>query len=323
MKGDESFRRKSKALIQSSNEVFVYKSIIPHFTKVAADAGIPADNWCAKIYFADCAIFPELGKTEETVLALEDLTTIGYRMSSARIDLDAKHLMLMARKIASFHAISFAMKIQEDPMLEKLVDGLIPFHIKSETQGDLEPYKYLCPIAFDRVFNYAAKNSKYQSDENFNRNLVNLQNKMPDFLEILENFLRVDHDFAAILHGDYYRNNVMFKYDEEESPTDLRTFDFQEVRHASVVIDLSIFMFMHVHESLKPLLWDELLKVYHETLTTSIIDIVKCERSDDRLAPFTFESFIEHFKQFAFYGVAVSVLSIPWMACPEEETQRM
>lgn len=318
MKGDESFRKKSKALLQSSNEVFVYTKIIPYFIEIFADG-----QWVAKAFFADIRKYPELSDQMETILALQDLNSIGYRMTSSRIDLDAEHLKVMTRKIAVYHSISLAMKISKDPKLDELVAGLIPFHIKSDTQGDLEPYKYLCPISFERIFAYVSRTPEYCSDVNLNESLNNLKKNMPKLMDFLESFLRSDHQFVAILHGDYYRNNVMFKYDENEVPVDLRMFDFQEVRYASVAIDLSIFMYMHVHSSLKPLIWDHLLELYHETLINSLTNILKYKRNDEKLSAYNFESFIEHFEKFAFYGVAVSVQSIPWMASPEEETQKI
>lgn len=326
MKGDDSFREKSKASIQSSNEVFMYQKVFPAFERFLKNFDIDCFDCTATVYFAECGVFLELSEGLETVLALSDLNTIGFQMSADKMDLDADHLKLMATKIASYHAISFAMKIENDPKLQELAAGLIPFHFKSETQGDLEAYKYLCPLSFQRLFKYVFASPKYH-DKVFIQNLENLKQKIEeDFLEIMENFLRVDHNFAVILNGDYYRNNVMFKYDQidgREVPVDLKMFDFQEVRFATIAIDLSIFMFMHVHASLKPLIWNELLEIYHQNLILSLTKILKCNSDDERLKPYSFVKFLDHFKQFAFYGAAVSVLSIPWMASPPEDIQKV
>lgn len=328
MKGDEGFRKKSKAFLQSCNEVFVYKSIIPYFNEYISKMGASGDDWIARSFYAECQIYPQLSNSdEETILALADLTSLGYRMSSSKIDLDENHLKIMARKIATYHGVSFAMKIRKDPMLEKLAAGLIPFHFKSESQGDLEPYKYLCPLSFERLFNYVEKTPKYKNDVSFYTNLMLMKQKVvKDLLGIMEGFLTNDHDFAVLLHGDYYRNNVMFKYknlDGNDVPTDLRMFDFQETRFASVAIDLSIFMYMHINENIKPLIWDEILELYHGTLIAFLSNILECETDDDKLEPYSFHNFLAHFEKFAFYGVAVSVLSIPWMASSEEETQKI
>ncbi|CRL05479.1 CLUMA_CG018243, isoform A [Clunio marinus] len=325
MKGEEDFRQKSKAFLQSSNEVFVYKTIIPYFSKFAASGNLSSDDWISKVYFVECGNFESLSDHKETIVVLEDLNALGYRMSTSKLVLDAIHLELMARKIATYHAVSFAMKITKDLMFEKLIDGLTPFHMKSETQGDLDVYKYLCPIAFERAFQYIDKSENYQKDQKFMKDLKNFKFRMNEnFMSIMENFLRSDHQFAVILHGDYYRNNVMFKYEVKngkEIPTDLKMFDFQEVRYASVAIDLSIFMYMAVHASMKPLIWDELLKVYHETIIETLARILMCNKDDERFQPYNFDDFIRNFEEFAFYAVVISVLSIPWMASPESESQ--
>jgi hypothetical protein len=72
-------------------------------------------------------------------------------------------------------------------------------------------------------------------------------------------------------------------------------------------------------ESLRSELWDELLQYYHDTLMTSLTDILKCDRTDIRLKPYSFEKFIEHFTKYAFYGIMICIHFIPWMACSEEE----
>jgi hypothetical protein len=54
-----------------------------------------------------------------------------------------------------------------------------------------------------------------------------------------------------------------------------------------------------------------------------LADILGCEKSDEKLESYSFTSFINHFKKFAFYGVAVSVLSIPWMASSVDEIQKI
>lgn len=163
MKGDERFRKKSKAFLQSSNEVLVYKTIIPYFEKYLDN--VVSEKWIAQIFFADCDIFPKLGNKKETILALEDLNSCEYRLAHSKVDLDADHLKLMAKKIASYHAVSFALKIRKDPMLDKLASELIPFHYKSETQGDLETYKFLGPLSFKRLFKYVEDTSKHQDNK--------------------------------------------------------------------------------------------------------------------------------------------------------------
>lgn len=97
----------------------------------------------------------------------------------------------------------------------------------------------------------------------------------------------------------------------------------QEIRYATPTIDLAFFMYMNMHGTLRPSLWDNLLEFYHETVINSLTDILKCEKDDPRLEPYSRDHFLAHFKKFAFYGAVICVHFIPWMACPEEECSQL
>jgi hypothetical protein len=118
----------------------------------------------------------------------------------------------------------------------------------------------------------------------------------------------------------------MFQYDSpdgHENPKAIKMIDFQETRYSTPVVDLAFFMYMNIPAALRSKVWDSLLDLYHETLMNSLIDILKCVKSDERLVPYSRENFLNHFKSFAFYGVMIGIHFIPWMACPEDECQKM
>jgi hypothetical protein len=95
--------------------------------------------------------------------------------------------------------------------------------------------------------------------------------------------------------------------------------DFQETRFATPVIDMAFFMYMNMPDSIRKPLWHDLLELYHETVMSSLTDILKCDRNDPSLAPYSFENFMDHFRRHAFYGLMVTIHFIPWIACPDEE----
>lgn len=327
MKGDKNFRDATKSSMQCSNEVYIYKEVLPYFQKFVAESGASlSTNWCPRVYFADYKVFPELSAELETILALENLKPAGYRLGP-RIDLDETHLRIMIKNIASYHAVNYAMRIKKDPMLETLANGLIPFSYLQKDGQEMESYKILFVIALQRFFNVVENDPKFKEDKNF---YERVQKFKADYLDcpllLMQKFLEHDDVFSIILHGDYNRNNVLFQYDHPESyenPKSIKMIDFQEVRYATPVVDLAFFMYMNIPPELRPKVWDSLLELYHESLTTSLIDILKCEANDKRLNPYSFNNFIEHFKNFAFYGVMIGIHFIPWMACPEDECQKM
>jgi Ecdysteroid kinase-like family len=327
MKGDKNFRDATKSSMQCSNEVYIYKEVLPYFKKIVteSDASLSTD-WCPRVYFADYKVFPELSDDQETILALENLKPFGYRLGS-RIDLDETHLQMMIKHIATYHAVNYSMRIKKDPMLEALAKGLTPFSYLQKDGQEMESYKILFVIALERFFNVIESNSTFKEDKNF---CERVQKFKKDYLNhpltLMEKFHENDDIFSIILHGDYNRNNVLFQYDQcegYENPKAIKMIDFQEVRYATPAIDLMFFMYMNIPPELRPKIWDSLLELYHETLTTSLIDILKCENNDELLEPYSFPNFIAHFKKNAFYGVMIGIHFIPWMACPEEQCQEM
>lgn len=326
MKGDDKFRELAKSTLMCKNEVTVYRDIVPFFRKYLRDSNStlfnPDEWWTPRVYFADYGIFPELGDSEETIVALENLKYSGYRMGP-KIDLDEDHLRLMIKNIALYHSMSYALRIRADPKLEKLSGSLAPFSFLSPEGEELGSYKRLISVGIQRLVNLVDNNEKYQFDDEFVANVKKLKEKhMKTPMIVMEKFLKRDNVFSIILHGDYVRNNVLFKYDEAEgfdNPRGVKMYDFQETRYATPVIDIAFFMYMNTPSKLREKLWDSLLLYYHENLIESLTSLLKCDKSDERLKPYSLENFLEHFAQHAFYGVAICLHYVPWIACPEEE----
>jgi hypothetical protein len=329
MKGDGNLRTEMNASALCLNEIKIYKDVIPYFKSFLKDANVESfdpEKWVPRVYFADHKIIEELGDSEETILVMENLTPEGFR-TGPRVDLDETHLRLMATCIAPYHAVSYALRIKEDPMVKELAAKLIPYSFLASDGSEPNVSRLFYKYGLERVFAHICNEEKFHSDKNFIekvRKLKRIAFEHP--LRFMEKFLARDEIFSIILHGDYNRNNVLFRYESEEgydNPVDIRMIDFQEVRYGTIAIDLSFFMYMNMPASIRGDLWDELLKVYHDTLITSMTDILKCEADDPRLEPYSFDNFIEHFAKNAFYGAMVAMVFIPMMACPEEECQKM
>jgi Ecdysteroid kinase-like family len=329
MKGDEDFRKKTNSQTQFSNEIYIYQNVIPYFKNFLRNIPISTfndDNWVPRIYFADYRVFEELGSEKETILALENLNYKGYKLGP-RLDLDEDHLTLMIKHIASYHAVSYAIRITDKQELFKLASGLIPLSFLTPEGDELESYGILYKYSLQRFFNLIQKRKELHVNKEFMesiRKFKELYSEKP--LKLMESFLINDDNFAVILHGDYYRNNVLFQYKNAagyENPIQLRMFDFQETRFATPAIDLSIYMYINLPPNFRSKMWDKLLQIYHETLTNSLIDILKCDKNDERLAPYAFGKFLDHFSRHACYGLMIGIQATPWFACSEEECSQI
>lgn len=315
MKGGKEFREQANANVLCSNEVHIYKNVIPAYKKFLHEhkSTIDIENWIPKIYYADFKVFPELSEIEEAVLVMADLQPDGYRMGP-RIDLDGNHLKLMIGKIAQFHAIYYSMKIKNEKILESLIDGLIPFDFKGENAtGDI--CHFFHQLAWKRIFKVVKVKAESDFPMEFH-NLLDLlkSNHWNDMASFMQSLLRKEEPFTAILHGDYNRNNVLFHYNKTTGfncPDDVKMIDFQETRHATTAIDLSFFMYMNMPGPIREELWDSLLELYHKILISSISEILNCDKNDEILEPYNYEAFLKHFSKFAWYGVMISVMFIP------------
>lgn len=155
----------------------------------------------------------------------------------------------MVKPIAEYHAMSYVLRIQKDPHFKELVDQIVPLPFRDESNPNDDKtnlYKVLYRVAFDRFFEYydrlKLKKSIEVDDEKLEFNLKKLREKYyKDPTKLLESIREdfklnsSDSNFAAILHGDFNRNNVLFRYKQLPSeekydsniPTDAVMIDFQ------------------------------------------------------------------------------------------------
>ncbi|XP_037047678.1 uncharacterized protein LOC119082299 [Bradysia coprophila] len=324
MKPPSHVRMTMNADYQFINEVFIYETVIPTFLEKFQSKfkTIEKSLWCPQTYLAESGQYPALSDTTESILVMEDLTEKGFTLGP-RINLTVEELTLMTEAIAQFHACTYALRINNDPDLERLINGLVPFKFPNKAN----PHTLYVPLytnALERIWSYFDNNPKEIDNEIFGRNLNILRTKYSnDPMSLMNRFLRSDNDFSVILHGDYNRNNVLFKY-EQKTAVDLRFIDFQEVKYGSPAIDLSFFMYINIHPSLfENGLNETLLNRYHDKLIASLCELLDCKPGDARLTAYCWDDFYKHFKQFAFYGAMVAVMFVPWMACPENECAQL
>lgn len=339
MKGDEHFRVSTRCYIQFANEILIYSQVIPYYAEVLIKAdvkSIKAEDWIPEVFFAKYGVIEGLengGETSfESVLVLEHLKEKGYRMGPV-LYLDKDHMLAMMKPLAQYHAMTYALKIQEDKHLENLIQKVVPLPF-IETEGTFNNfYEPVFKVAFDRFFDYydRCKDSlislKNDDDVELDKNINKLRNKFGKSPTKLLEFIRTikdedDRKYAAILHGDFNRNNVMFRYEEgDDRPKDCKLIDFQELRYGTPCIDLSFAMCMNMEREIRNEFWMELLKFYHTTMFNTMSAVLKSSDSKikNKLESYSFDDFYKHFTKYAFYGVMITMHFLPWLCGTEEE----
>lgn len=245
----------------------------------------------------------------------------GFR-NGPRLELDLNHFQVMLKPIAEYHAVQYAMRILKDPMLDELKSGLTMLPWKDPSGSTDNLFEVLYPVAFDRLFEYLDRRPEELTSERMKEEVKVMREKFgKDPVALLELFREDDPAFSVILHGDYNRNNVLYKYskDEPEVPVSLRMIDFQEVRYASPAIDLFFFFYMSSTAEFREKHWEEIIELYHSRVWLHLKELLNCDDSDSRLATYSLENFQKHFARFAFYGTMVTIHFLPWMDCSPEE----
>lgn len=261
---------------------------------------------------------------DESILVMDNISSEGFR-SGPRLQLDLPHFQVMMKTIAEYHSLTYAMRIAKDPRLEQLKSGLITLAWVEPDKTKHNFYNTLYGIAFERLFAYVKrKPDSIQGTMKQELNAIRTR-----FLDepsaFLEMFREDDPLFSVILHGDYNRNNVLYKYNEETGdPEELRMIDFQEVRYASPAIDIFFLLYMSSTPELRESHWDELIKLYHSTIITNLVLMLDCkDETDPRLEPYSYANFQRHFARFAFYGMLVTLQFLPWMDSPNHECEAL
>lgn len=317
MKGTQDFRETTKSFVQCRNEVFVYDKVIPYFKRFISDrhSSIDANQWSPKIYHLFYGGIPDLSDIDECILVMENISLSGFK-NGPRLEMDMEHLNVMLLTIAEYHAVQYAMRIVKDPMLEVLKRGLTTLRWKEPAGSIPNLFEVLYPPAFDRMFDYMDRHPEIYPNEEIKKDIDLMRQKYgKDPVALLELFREDDEKFSLILHGDYNRNNVLFKYSDEdpETPIALRMIDFQEVRYASPAIDLFFFFYMSTSAAFREKHWDELICIYQTAVWNHLKEMLKCDDSDPRLQDYSLENFSKHFSRFAFYGTMVTIQFLPWM----------
>ncbi|XP_049283933.1 uncharacterized protein LOC125764110 [Anopheles funestus] len=323
MKGSDAFRESSMGKTQFTNEIYIYTKVLPAFQELLDTTGsVLTGDWCPKVYYGETGHFPTYSDQYETILVLEDISPYGYK-AGPRLDLEEDHLRLMARNIASFHACTYAMRIRKDTRLATLIDGIAPLNFVT---GDttFTSYDVLLRLGASRLYRYLDAHPEQLDSEGFKQDIENMRHRYEATpIHLMQDLLQKDDVFSVILHGDYNRNNVLFRSDANGKPIEVKMFDFQENRFATPVIDLTFFMYMSMAEDLRNRCWDEVVLEYHTALLDSLVAILKVSKEDTLLDPYRLESFLDHFKRHAIYGVIVTLHFLPWMMCPEEECEQL
>ncbi|KAJ8963396.1 hypothetical protein NQ318_018874 [Aromia moschata] len=250
---DEKFRSIHPIRRYFLNEIYIYSTVWPALEKFQRDVPI------ADVFDKTPRCFCTSSKDGAEALVLDDLRDEGFVVHKKDVPLNKEHFKYIFRQYGRFHAVSFAYKV------------LHPRDYNEMAKGLTVDYRLLCNVnSFEDYVTYITDTSfKRLRSENDEKLLEKYRPYLENGLEILENSCFYRGNYSAVIHGDCWSNNMMFKYDEQNKLSDIRLLDFQFSNIGTPACDLSYCLYSGGTKEI----FDELdyyLKVYHASFAETI-----------------------------------------------------
>jgi len=294
------------------NESKVYSEIIPLLLQTCAmssggdlNVGRPSRNLSAA-----CDLFPKCycvaSDSGNAMIVLQNLRIFGYRNGGDNLMLmDYEHIVVALEGLARFHALSYSMKKKdyrsfEERVVAQIRDGRR--FVKKQTTSDAITEGYQRNVAYTAMMFFDKFNEKQREERGlYTEKLERVRRRVENGPELIRELLVPDEPLAVLCHGDFNRNNIMFRYDSDNKPCDVKFIDFQTPFYASPAIDLSFFLFVNASPELWATRWNDMFSVYHRTLLDALSEFLNC--SQDTLQPeFSREAFECQFSKYLLYG---------------------
>ncbi|XP_072762853.1 uncharacterized protein [Anoplolepis gracilipes] len=242
-------------------------------------------------------------ESDPTLLVMEDLAPLGFRMACRQAGLDLPHCILAIRGLARFHASSIAVCEKEPNQKQMYSRGMF----NSEHPPEMRGFFVL------GTKQLAEEMTNWQGMKRYSEKIA----KMADHIYQIgiEACKFSEDDFNVINHGDCWVNNMMFKYDDDGKPIDHIFVDFQLCVYTSPAVDLLYFLSNSpspdVLENNKHILFNE----YIGTLSATM------KQLDCKTQPLTAEELKAALKRRASYGIISSFTVLPLLLIDKEEVK--
>ncbi|XP_014474316.1 PREDICTED: uncharacterized protein LOC106744243 isoform X2 [Dinoponera quadriceps] len=242
-------------------------------------------------------------KQDPQLLVIEDLAPLGFRMADREAGLDLAHCTLALRGLAKFHASSVALCEKEPSQKDMDRKGMFsPDHPEELTKFFSLSLKSLAK----EVTKWPELDKKYSAKlDNFSKKIYKIGSKLSR---------QCDDDFNVINHGDFWVNNMLFKYSDGK-PIDHIFVDFQLCSYTSPAIDLLYFLgtspSMEIIENNK----DVLLNEYLNTLSSTM------KQLGCKTQPPTMEKLKKSLKERAAYEMIASFTILPIVLCKKADVK--
>ncbi|KAK7869202.1 hypothetical protein R5R35_001145 [Gryllus longicercus] len=242
-----------------TKEAQVMADVLPEMMALLAEAAARAGQPPPPPFAARCL---HHGKQPGpgAFLVLQDLSPEGFRMRERVVGLGAAEARVALRALARLHASS-AVLLRRRPAL---FDGLLS--IFDDAGRDTRSVYY--PRSLRRTANTLAAWTDFPP--HYAEKILALEDKF--FPKLQEVNRPRPGKFNALIHGDFWTNNLLFRYEDDEVQ-DVRMVDFQLTHVGNPAIDLVLFRFVSLTEETFDSEWPALLEEYRAALAAALASL--------------------------------------------------
>lgn len=204
-------------------------------------------------------------------LSLIHSNLIKYLLFDIRFDILSFLLcqfQIAVELLGRFHGNMYALKLTDECNFKSMKDSLIEarFSIDGATTEWMHCLNFGAMRAIQAVQQTSESNNLVPS-----KFLERLSQIVRSVYFYQWDCVKPKEPYAVICHGDYLRNNIAFRYDENGLVNDAMMFDFQTMRYSSPMIDMSTFLANSTGCEVRNKHFKQIFKAYHDALTLELL----------------------------------------------------
>lgn len=286
------------------NEHVFYTRLLPALAASAAD---PAAVFALfpRFLYSNVTLDGGTDAEQQQVIVLANLAPAGYRANNQKVFLDVGHVLLALRKLGALHGLSYNAKAADGSRVGQPFADLCTASLV-ETQW-FNGHWYMSPRFLSGTGNRGVNALRdSDTDGKYAAPLARVQATLSGESGTMKALLRPAEPLAVLCHGDFCRNNLLYRYDAATGrPVDVAVIDPAQARYASPAIDLSFFLYMNTSDADRVANWD----VYVAAYLDGVADVTPAGRA----VPLTAADVHAEMRAHGLYGYAHCSFFLPAM----------
>lgn len=233
-------------------EAYTYEKVLPYINKLF-DADITPIHY---------------NTTDSNILVLENMAEKGYKSASGTEFLNEKQFPPLLKTLAKFHAASFKVH-QQHPYL--FTDNIFK---DNRLATELQPYT-------DEWIPVISEILKLSDASYLIPKVKAVWSTITHENGIKRKILSKNFKFVVFNHGDYRRENLLIKYNNDQQATDIKIIDFQFCMWSTPVLDFLYCMITSVQTDLIDEHFDSFVNLYVQYLQETLLRL-GCNETYDK-----------------------------------------